>query len=142
MHSNVTRIIFGALIISLIGVFVIDYFSHLLFSDPMETTVYFWAKAVAFFLFSLVFLKYVNLREHELRKVVIGGIVVASLWGMYYNVFPILFDYYPYGIALNGLSFLGMGLFGTGLAFGIVHTCAFIGGYYTNRSIISLLYLK
>lgn len=133
------RIFLSSLIISIIGVFVIDYFAHLLFSTPMETTGYFWAKATTFFLYSIVFLIYVNLKEHELRKVVIGGIVVASLWGMYYNVFPVLFDYYPYGIALNGLSFLGMGLFGTGLAFGIVHTIAFILGYYTNRSIISLL---
>ena len=136
------RILLSSIIISFIGVFVIDYFSHLFFSDPMETTGYFWMKAVTFFVFSILFLNYVNLAEHELRKVVIGGIVVASLWGMYYNVFPILFDYYPYGIALNGLSFLGMGLFGTGLAFGIVHTLAFIGGYYTNRSIISLLPIR
>lgn len=136
------RIFLSSLIISFVGVFVIDYFAHLLFSNPMETAGYFWAKATTFFVFSLIFLKYVDLSRHELRKVVIGGIVVASLWGMYYNILPALFDYYPYGIALNGLSFLGMGLFGTGLAFGIVHTCAFTLGYYTNRSIINILQLK
>ncbi|HXK37981.1 MAG TPA: hypothetical protein VJ579_02855 [Candidatus Paceibacterota bacterium] len=133
------RLLLSSLIISLVGVFVIDYFSHLIFSDPMETLGYFWVKAGAFFLFSLAFLKYINLSTHELHKVMIGGIVIASLWGMYYNVFPLLFEYYPYGIALNGLSFLGMGIFGTGVAFGIVHTLAFTLGYYTNRSIISLL---
>jgi hypothetical protein len=64
--------------------------------------------------------------------IVLGaGVVVASLWGMYYNVLPALFDYYPYGISLRGLSFLGMGLVGTGIAFGVVHTAAFVAGYYS-----------
>lgn len=136
------RIFFGSLIISITGVFIIDYFSHFLFSKPMETTEYFYIKAIAFFLFSIVILRYVNFTQHELRKVIICGIVVASLWGMYYNVFPAIFNYYPYGIALNGLSFLGMGIFGTGLYFGIVHTLAFIGGYYTQRIVLNLLSIK
>ncbi len=74
-----------------------------------------------------------NLEKNEFIKVAIGGIVVASLWGMYYNVFPLLFDYNPFGISLRGLTFLGMGLFGTGLAFGTIHTLAFIGGYYFSK---------
>jgi hypothetical protein len=57
------------------------------------------------------------------------------LWGIYYNILPPIFDYYPFGIALAGLCFLGMGLFGTGLAFGTIHTVAFIGGYYSAKFI-------
>lgn len=126
----------SSIIISAIGVFVVDYFSHLLFSNPMETTGYFFAKFALYLIFSILFLSIFNLQKRELPKVIEAGIVVASLWGMYYNILPIVFDYYPFGIALNGLSFLGMGLLGTGLAFGIVHTLAFIVGYYVSRVIL------
>ena len=133
------KLIINSVLIAVVGVFIIDYFFHLFFSNPMETTGYFIGKMSLYIVFSIIFLSIFNLQKREFIKVVIGGIAVASLWGMYYNVFPIIFDYYPYGIALNGLSFLGMGLLGTGIAFGIVHTLAFIGGYYINRSIVSLL---
>ena len=136
------KIIIGSLFISILGVFVIDYFSHLLFSNPMETTGYFLGKLSLYFVFSIIFLSVMNLEKREFIKVAVGGIIVASIWGMYYNVLPAIFDYYPTGIALNGLSFLGMGLLGTGIAFGIVHTLAFVGGYYINRSIISILKVK
>jgi hypothetical protein len=126
-------------LISIIGVWGIDYLSHFLFSNPMETTGYFLGKMTLYFVFSIIFLSFFNLQKNEFAKVVIGGIVVASLWGMYYNVLPSLFHYYPYGIALNGLTFLGMGLLGTGVAFGIVHAAAFIGGYYINRGIMFVL---
>jgi hypothetical protein len=76
-----------------------------------------------------------KLAGKDFWRVMIGGIIVASLWGMYYNVLPLIFDYYPFGIPLRGLTFLGMGIFGTGLAFGIVHTLAFVGGYYATKPI-------
>lgn len=138
MVKNSIKIIIGSILIAVVGVFAIDYFSHLFFSNPMETTGYFFGKMSLYIVFSILFLSIINTQKRELIKVLIGGVIVASLWGMYYNIFPIIFDYYPTGIALNGLSFLGMGLFGTGVAFGIVHTLAFIGGYYANRFIISI----
>ncbi len=127
------KTIIKSLTIAVIGVFVVDYFSHLLFSDPMETLPYFLAKMVLYFIFSIAFLSFLDRQNKEFLKVSIGGIIVATLWGMYYNVLPPLFDYYPFGISLYGLTFLGMGLFGTGLAFGIVHTLAFISGYYSAK---------
>ncbi len=127
------KIIIKALLISLIGVYVIDYFSHLFFSNPMETMPYFIAKFVLYFVFSIIFLSIFNLEKREFMKVLIGGIVVSLLWGAYYNVLPLLFDYYPFGIALEGLTFWGMGLLGTGIAFGTVHTLAFVGGYYSSK---------
>ena len=130
------KVIINALLISLIGVFVIDFFSHLFFSDPMETLPYFLAKATLYLLFSILFLSVMNLKKNEAFKVIIAGIIVASLWGIYYNVLPAIFDYYPFGIPIAGLSFWGMGLFGTGIAFGIVHTLAFIGGYYASRLVL------
>lgn len=130
------KIVVQSLLITLIGVFVIDYFSHLLFSNPMETFGYFAAKSVLYFIFAIVFLSFFNLAEKEFGKVLIGGISVALFWGAYYNVFPLIFDYYPFGIALNGLTFLGMGLLGTGLAFGAVHTLAFVGGYYSSKFVL------
>ena len=133
------KIIISSILIAVIGIFVIYYFSHLLFSNPMETLGYFLGKTTLYFIFSVIFLSTFNLQKNEFKKVLIAGIIVASLWGMYYNIFPAILGYYPYGIALNGLTFLGMGLFGTGLAFGIVHTIAFLGGYYISRSIMSIL---
>lgn len=133
------KLIISSVLIAVVGVFVIDYLSHFLFSNPMETIGYFIGKMSLYFIFSIIFLSIVKLDKREFIKVAVGGIIVASLWGMYYNVLPVIFAYYPTGIALNGLSFLGMGLLGTGIAFGIVHTVAFIGGYYINRSIVSLL---
>jgi len=135
MEKNYIKIAISSLMISIVGVFVIDYFSHLLFSNPMETAPYFLAKATLYFIFSIIFLSFINLEKNEFIKVAIGGIVVASLWGMYYNILPLLFNYYPFGIPLRGLTFLGMGLFGTGLAFGIVHALAFVGGYYSSKFI-------
>ncbi len=130
------KISISSIIIAAVGVFVIDYFSHLLFSEPMETLGYFFGKMAAYALFSFLFLSFTDLRKKEFLKAAVGGIMVASLWGMYYNIFPLLYGYSPFGISLAGLTFLGMGVFGTGLAFGIVHTLAFIGGYYTNKLIM------
>ena len=134
--KNYIKIVVGSIIISVIGVFVIDYFSHLLFSNPMETTPYFLAKLTLYFVFSIVFLSVFNLKEKEFFKVDAAGITVALIWGAYYNILPLIFDYYPFGISLRGLTFLGMGLFGTGLAFGIVHALAFVGGYYSARFLL------
>jgi len=128
-------IIIRSFLISIIGVFVIDYLSHLLFSNPMETMPYFLAKLTLYIIFSILFLSFINLQKNEPIKVLLGGIAVSLLWGTYYNILPTLFDYYPFGIPLAGLTFLGMGILGTGLAFGIVHTIAFIGGYYSSKLI-------
>lgn len=131
------KIVLRALLITIVGVFVIDYFSHLLFSAPMETLSYFLGKATLYFVFSILFLSVMHLNRHEFWKVVIGGIVVASMWGIYYNILPAIFvDFYPFGIPLSGLTFLGMGLLGTGAAFGVVHTLAFIGGYYATKKLV------
>lgn len=131
--KNYLKILISSFIISVIGVFVVDYFSHLLFSDPMETLPYFLAKSVVYFVYSIIFLSIFNLEKREFLKVLIAGIAVSLLWGMYYNILPAIFDYYPFGISLRGLTFLGMRLLGTGLAFGTVHTIAFIGGYYSGK---------
>ena len=133
MKKNYLKIGIKSIVIAVVGVFVIDYFSHLLFSSPMETPSYFLAKATAYFIFSFIFLSFLNLEKNEFVKVLIGGFVVASLWGVYYNILPLVFDFYPFGISLEGLRFLGMGFLGTGLAFGIVHILAFIGGYYSVK---------
>lgn len=134
--GKVLKIILRSLLISFIGVFVIDYFSHLFFSNPMETLPYFLAKMTLFFLFSILFLSIIKVHRKEFLKVLIAGIVVSSLWGIYYNILPAIFDFYPFGIPLAGLTFLGMGIFGTGLAFGTVHTLAFIGGYYVSKWVL------
>lgn len=136
MKRSYIKIVINSLLISAVGIFVIDYFSHLFFSNPMETPPYFLAKATLYFLFSILFLSTFNLRENGLIKVVVAGIVVSSLWGLYYNVLPSIFDYYPFGIPLAGLTFLGMGILGTGIAFGTVHALAFIVGYYASKSIL------
>lgn len=133
MKKNYPKIVLNAIIISVLGVYVIDYFSHLFFSSPMETLPYFMVKFALYFVFSIFFLLFIDVNKKEFIKVAIGGIVVASIFGIYYNILPSIFDFYPAGISLSGLTFLGMGLFGTGLAFGIVHTLAFIGGYYSTK---------
>ena len=134
-NRNIVPLFLKSICIAAVGVFGVDYFSHLLFSSPMETVPYFLAKASLYLVFSLFFLAYIDVRKHQFGKVVLGGITVALTWGAYYNVLPELFHYYPFGIALYGLTFLGMGLFGTGLAFGIVHTAAFVVGYYASKLI-------
>lgn len=139
MKKNYLKIIIGSILIAIIGVFVVDYFSHLLFSNPMETLPYFMAKSALYFAFSVVFLSIFNLEKREFIKVLVAGISVSLLWGMYYNILPAIFDYYPFGISLRGLTFLGMGLFGTGLAFGTVHTLAFMGGYYSAKFALNKL---
>lgn len=140
-----TNILIQSAFISIIGVYGIDYFSHLLFSNPMETIPYFMAKMALYFVFSILFLSFIQLEKNEFIKVVVAGVAVSLLWGTYYNILPIIMDkffnidFYPFGIALIGLTFLGMGLFGSGLAFGIVHTLAFTGGYYGSKFIMGKL---
>ena len=136
MGKNYLKRFISSILIAILGVFVIDYFSHLFFSEPMETIPYFIAKAVFYVIFSFLFLSFINLNRKESLKVVVGGVVVALLWGSYYNILPLVIGYYPFGIALVGLNFLGMGLFGTGVAFGTVHAIAFIGGYYASKLIL------
>lgn len=136
MKKNPLQILIHSLLIPIIGVLVIDYFSHLWFSDPMETVPYFLAKMTLFFIFSILFLFTFDLKKHEFLKVAVAGLTVSIIWGIYYNILPVLFNFYPFGIPLAGLTFLGMGLLGTGLAFGTVHTVAFIGGYYGGKHIL------
>ena len=67
------KIVLRALTIAVVGVFGIDYFSHLFFSNPMETTPYFLAKMFLFAVFAIVFLSFFKLRKDEFTKVLIGG---------------------------------------------------------------------
>ncbi len=127
------KLVLNSLLIAAIGVFIINYFSHKFLSSPMETLPYFLVKSAVYFIFSLLFLGFINLEKKEFLKVAGGGIIVALIWGAYYNVLPGILNYSPFGISLYGLTFLGMGVFGTGLAFGIVHTLAFVGGYYISK---------
>lgn len=138
MKRNYLKIIVSSLLISVIGVFGVDYFFHLFFSNPMETLSYFLAKMTLYFVFSIAFLFFFNLKKQQFLKVFIAGIVVSLIWGTYYNILPAIFDYYPFGIPLNGLTFLGMGLIGTGIAFGAVHTLAFVIGYYLPKFMLNL----
>jgi len=145
MQKNYIKITLNSLMIAIIGVYGIDYVSHLFFSDPMETTPYFLAKMAIYFVFSIIFLSFFDSDNNIFVRVLFAGISVSLLWGFYYNVIPMIMDkvfnidFYPFGIALIGLSFLGMGLLGTGLAFGIVHTLAFVGGYYISKFILKMI---
>jgi len=139
MLRKYSQVLIRSFVIAVVGVFGVDYFSHLLFSAPMETTSYFFAKLTLFFLFSLVFLSFFGSEETKFLKVLVGGIIVSLIWGTYYNILPNIFDFYPFGIPLVGLTFLGMGLFGTGLAFGIVHAVAFVVGYYISKLTVHIL---
>src|SRR3989344_2912962 len=133
MKKNYLKIIFNSLLISIIGVFGIDYFFHLLFSDPMETLSYFLAKMTLYFVFSVIFLSFFNLKKRRFLKIIFAGIIVSSIWGVYYNILPQIFHYYHFGI-----PFLGTGLIGTGIAFGTVHTLAFVTGYYLTNFVLNL----
>lgn len=145
MQKNYIKIALNSLMIAIIGVYGIDYVSHLFFSNPMETIPYFLAKLTFYFIFSIIFLYFFDLNRNNFLRVFFAGITVSLLWGFYYNVIPLIMDnvfnidFYPFGIALIGLSFLGMGLFGTGLAFGAVHTLAFVGGYYISKFILKII---
>lgn len=135
MKTFVNTVI-GSLVISIVGVLGVDYFSHLLFSNPMETWAYFLTKMSWFFVFSIIFLSVTDSNKQNFIKILGAGILVSAIWGAYYNILPALFDFYPFGIPLEGLSFLGMGLIGTGLAFGTVHALAFVAGYYVAKRFI------
>jgi hypothetical protein len=138
MPKNYLKIIVNAILLAIIGVWGVDYIFHLFFSSPMETPAYFMAKMTLYLVGAVIFLSFFNLSKHQFFKVLTAGFIIASLWGTYYNVLPVLFDFYPFGIPLNGLSFLGMGILGTGLAFGLVHIAAFVVGYYLSQLIWKL----
>ncbi len=144
MQKNYFKIVLNSIMIATIGVMGVDYASHLLFSNPMETLEYFLAKMVLYFIFSFIFLCFFDLDNKRLFRVVVAGILVSFTWGFYYNILPVIMYkffniyFYPFGIALIGLTFLGMGIFGTGLAFGIVHTIAFVVGYYISRFVLNI----
>lgn len=74
MNKSYIKIAFGSILISIIGVFIIDYFSHLLLSSPMETLSYFMAKSTLYFIFSIIFLSIFNLKEKEFIKVSAVGV--------------------------------------------------------------------
>ena len=146
MQKNYFRIVINSLMISVIGVMGIDYVSHRLFSNPMETVPYFLAKMALYFIFSIISLSFFDKGWKHFWRVLIAGIIVSFTWGFYYNILPVIMDkvfnidFYPFGIPLVGLTFLGMGLLGTGLAFGIVHTLAFVGGYYISTFLLKIIW--
>ncbi|MBI5798182.1 hypothetical protein HZA98_04745 [Candidatus Woesearchaeota archaeon] len=133
------KIILHAIFIALIGVFGIDAFFHFFFSKPMETLPYFFTKAALYLIFSLFFLVFIAIKKKEALKVTTAGLLVAGIWGAYYNILPTLFHFYPFGIALQGLTFLGIGILGTGIAFGVIHILAFIGGYYIGKALVEMI---
>lgn len=115
-----------ALIIASIAVFIIDLPVHYFLSSPMETTSYFIAKFIFYSIFSLIFLNYYDIEDTKI--VIIAGTIVASLWGIYYNILPSYLGYVPYGLALKDVTFLNFGYLGSALGFGITHTLGFVLG--------------
>ena len=69
MKTQIVTSLLRSLIIAIIGVFVIDYFSHLLFSSPMETIDYFLAKTVLYFIFSFVAFLVFSFQKKELEPI-------------------------------------------------------------------------
>ena len=128
------KILIQSLIISVIAVFLIDYFAHLFLSIPMETIPYFLIKFLLYFVFAFIFL--MIFRKAKFYQVALGGILVGLFFGFYYNILPLFTTNYPiYGIPLSEISFLGRGIFLTGLAFGIIHTLGFLVGFYASKSV-------
>lgn len=141
------KLAIASVLIAVFGVYVVDYPFHLFLSTPMENITYFIAKDTLYTVYSFVFLYlasrtdgiHIDLTTYRLWKIFLGGFVVAGLWGIWYNVLPWLLevtlkiDFYPFGIPVSGLSVLGQGLIFTGVAFGIVHTVAWMVGYYFTR---------
>lgn len=127
---NVVR----ALLISLFAI-MFDALFHFIFSKPFESLPYFGAKFVVYSIFALLFL--LIIRKITFLKSFIAGVIVASLWGTYYNILPPILHYSPFGIPLYGLSVLGeSNLLIVGLFFGVVHTFAFVVGVYASKEIM------
>lgn len=122
----IRRTIKKSLISSFIAVFIIDLIGHFLLSTPAETYSYFLAKFIFYFIFTLIFLAKID--KIRIKNSIIGGLIIASIWGIYYNVLPVIFNYIPLGIPLSEISFLGMGILGSGIAFGLLHIIGFVGG--------------
>jgi len=125
------RIFFKSLIISIFAVFLFDLPLHYFFSVPMETVGYFLIKFSLYFIFAFVFL--LVFKKAKFYEVLGGGIVVALIWGAYYNLIPAFTNYSVVGIPLSEISFLGRGIFLTGSSFGIIHTLGFIIGFYVSK---------
>ena len=123
------------LLASLLATFIailFDFIIHYTLSSPMETFGYFFIKFTIYYIFATIFL---ILLKQTFLKIVIAGIVISSLFGIYYNLLPAI-GYTPFGISLKGLSVLGISsyLF-VGLFFGIVHTLGFMLGIYSTKLI-------
>lgn len=133
MAKKIKKVFWGALIISIIGI-VIDIIVHTFLTTPNETTAYFITKFVFFFIASLIFLSVYSKQSYI--QIIITGILVSALWGAYYNVFPSILGYVPYGIALSGVKFnFTDNNFLSGLLFGITHAGGFIIGALANKRI-------
>ena len=116
---------------------IFDYIIHRTLTSPMETTGYFIAKFLFFFALAIIILTfYPRKGTREFRYVIITGIVVALLWGAYYNILPALIGYTPFGIPLIGLTFLNYTGFMSGLLFGATHVAAWMIGYYTAKRML------
>ena len=131
--NNYLKAFLKSIIISMVGVLGIDLLTHTFLSTPNETFGYFAIKFILFLVFSFIFL--LIFKKPSFYKVAIGGIIVSLIFGFYYNILPLLTGYSTYGISLRDISFLGAGIFLTGLAFGIVHTLAFVVGFYSSKII-------
>lgn len=140
MANKITSFIFRLILASLITVIIaisIDYFIHLLFTDPMETLGYFTAKFLVFFVFSLIFFSIFSFVKLRQIYIIIGGIVVALIWGTYYNILPAVSDYSTFGIPLSELAFFGFeNDIIVGLLFGITHVLGFFIGANIGRFFI------
>lgn len=131
MVNKLVKILIKALILAAIAVFLVDLLGHIFFVDKLETADYFLAKFSLYFIFSIIFLAFFKLR---FLTIAIGGVIVASLFGIYYNVLPPILNYVPFGIPLDELSFLGFdSLFINGILFGTLHVLAFITGAFTIK---------
>lgn len=133
---KLSEIFLYPLIVAGVAVLIIDLPTHFFLTSPNETFSYFFTKFIVYYIYSSVFLNFFKLK---FLNIAIGGAIIATLWGIYYNILPLLFDYTPYGIALNGIAFLGItNYLITGLLFGLTHTIGFIAGVYGVKLIEKL----
>jgi hypothetical protein len=135
VRNKFLGLMYSALLISLFAI-MFDALFHFIFSHPFESLPYFVAKFVVYSIFAFFFL--LVIKKITFLKTFVAGIIVASLWGTYYNILPPILHYSPFGIPLYGLSVLGSSnLLLVGLFFGLVHTFGFVVGVYLSREVLS-----
>ncbi len=129
------NIFLGALLIAVIAVFVWDLLIHLFFSEPFETIGYFLGKFTLYFVFSFFFLAF--FKKPKFLGVLIFAVATAGIWGIYYNILPLITGFVPFGIPLSEIIVLNVqNIFFSGFFFGIVHWIGFIMGYYVTAKLI------